>query len=210
MERFHLFIVKQLNLAILRSKGTPLLLILILAAQISCLLIFIMSECSLLISIVPFNSSIAVTSDKLFSAERFPLKTCAWIPSQSWCVSYIENFSFVNVVNSNLAVGTSCSNEFIIRTDFYWKNLSMYVAKKINHSGFVLREVMMVKFQNSRTKMLFFCTMLSVLEYTIPFFKCDFLFYERWSHYSQLCLFDIYIITKVRFKITFIDMIKFQ
>lgn len=132
MNRFHLFIIKDLNFRGFSTKGTPFFKSLILTTQISSFFILIMPICSLLLEVVPLDCAVAICSDIILCTFWFPFKTSARIFNLSRSVTDAHDFSLVNVVDSDLAVWTCCSDVFVVRADFEWENLSVNVTEKVH------------------------------------------------------------------------------
>jgi hypothetical protein len=184
MNRFHLFIIENFYLWSLCPKGTPLLERLIFATQISSFLIFIMTISRLLTKIVPFDCTIAVTRYIVFSFFGFPFESSTWITGHSRSVPNCNDFTLINVIDSDLSVRTWGTYMFIVRADFQWKYFCVNVAEKIHESWPVWRKIFMIEFKDSRAKFFLLNFMRCMLEQVVPFLLCDFLFDDRCGHFD--------------------------
>jgi len=118
MNWFHFLIVENLNLRLFRTESTPFLKRLILTAEIPCILVLVVAKCCLLVKVVPFYGSVAVTGDEFFRIDGFPFETSTRVTCHSRSVADVHNLALVNVVNTHLPVGTCSSNELVIGTYF--------------------------------------------------------------------------------------------
>ncbi len=196
MNRFHLFIIKDLNLWSLCPKGTPLLKRLIFTAQVSGFLIFIMTESCILAKIEPLYCTIAITCYIILCSDGFPFEPSARVASHSRSVANSDDFALINVVDSDLSVWTGGTHMFIVRADFQWENFGVSVAEKAYKPGLVWGKIFLIEFNNSRTEVFLLDFMSCMLEQVIPLFLCDFLFDEGCGHFrffSQILLCWIFL-----------------
>ncbi len=137
LKRLHLFIIKELDLTLISTKGYPLLFSLILTAE-KARLTLIMLIGSFILLIIPLDSPITITSNKLPWRNRFPLEPSAGIPTHPTRISNIKYLALIDIINPNLTIRTGSSNKLIIWTDFQWKNLCMHITEEVYHTRMAL------------------------------------------------------------------------
>lgn len=178
MNRLHFLIIENLNLRRISTKSAPLLHTLILATQITLLLILKMIICCLLLSIVPFDGTITVTCYILVYFFWFPLQPRARITGESRSTANIHNFALSDIVHFNLTVTTSSSNIVVILMNLESKYLCIDITKKVNHSWLIMRVINCIERDLPRMKLFNLLFPLYVFKELIQFLPCGFLLVE--------------------------------
>ena len=137
LKRLHLFIIKELDLTLISTKRNPLLFSLILTAQ-KPRLTLIMLISSFMLLIIPLDSTITITSNKLPRRNGLPLEPGTRIPTHPTSISNIKYLALINIINPNLTIRTSSSNKFIIWTDFQREYLCMHITEEVYHTRMTL------------------------------------------------------------------------
>jgi hypothetical protein len=94
-----------------------------------------MSICGFLISIEPFDGSIAIAGNKIIDSNRFPSERGAWVSTHARCVVNGLYFSLIDIVNFHLAVGAADTDNLIIGVNPHGEYFSMNISKEIDYSG---------------------------------------------------------------------------
>ena len=137
LKRLHLFIIEKLDLTLISTKRNPLLFSLILTAQEPCLTL-IMLIGSFILLIIPLDSAITITSNKLPRRNRFPLEPRTRIPTHPTSISNIKYLTLINIINPNLTIRASSSNKLVIWTDFQREYLCMHITEEVDHTRVTL------------------------------------------------------------------------
>ncbi len=140
LKRLHLFIIEELDLTLISTKRYPLLFGLILTAQKPSLTL-IMLIGSFILLIIPLDSTITITSNKLPRRNRFPLEPSARIPTHPTRISNIKYLALINIINPNLTIRTGSPNKLIIWTDFQREYLCMHITEEVDHTRMALGKV---------------------------------------------------------------------
>ena len=140
LKRLHLFIIEELDLTLISTKRNPLLFSLILTAE-KARLTLIMLIGSLIFLIIPLDSTITITSNKLPRRKRFPLEPSTRIPTHPTRISNIKYLALINIINPNLTIRTGSPNKLIIWTDFQREYLCMHITEEVDHTRMALGKV---------------------------------------------------------------------
>lgn len=94
-----------------------------------------MSISSFLISIEPFDGTIAIAGNKIISCNWFPSERSARETTHTRCVVNGLNFSFIDIVDFHLAIGAAHTYYLIIGINSYREYFCMDISKEIDYSG---------------------------------------------------------------------------
>lgn len=134
MAYLHRFVVEQLDCVAVSPESAPILPVLIIRTEIRNVIFLKMPVGSLLVTIVPLDRSIAVTSHEVIRTFGFPTDGSGWIATEPRSVADLQNFPLVNVVDLDFSVGTPDSCDFVIFVDFKSKHLRADISKKVDNS----------------------------------------------------------------------------
>lgn len=130
-----------------------------------------MSISGFLISIEPFDGTIAIAGNKIVNCDWFPSERGAWESTHTRCVINGLYFSLINIVNFHLAIGATDTYYLIIDIDSHGEYFCTDISKEIDYSS--CAECAIGEFYLSRAEVFILFDVFLLMENVIDFFEGD-------------------------------------